>query len=255
VFKVQLAADGAGGVFAAWEHAGAGASLVRAQHVGSGGIAAWAGGGVVLCPGGAGQFSPHLVSDGAGGTIAVFEDYRSAARYDVYAQRLDASGVLAWGAGGAPVCTAAGAGVGEAWVVPGPNSAAIAVWDDFRGLPYESDLFATRLLGTGGMGPTAVPEPGRATGALALGTPYPQPARGRVTFRYRAANGGAGRLELFDLSGRRVRELEATLASGAEGTLTLALVDDAGAALPAGGYTARLSASGDVARVPVVILR
>ncbi len=256
VYKPQVLADGVGGAFAVWEHAtSTTASLVRAQKVASVGIANWTAGGIPVCPGGAGQYTPHLIPDGAGGIEMVFEDYRSGVRYDVYGQRLDGSGNLLWGSGGAAVCTAPGSGVGEALIVPGANASMIAAWDDFRALFFESDLSATRVLATGGMGPTAV-EPGRpvSSGTLALSAPYPQPARGAVTFHWHGAGGGAGRLELFDPGGRRVRSLDLPL-DAAEGAATLALTDDAGVPLPVGAYHARLRSPDGWTSVPVIVVR
>jgi len=37
-----------------------------------------------------------VVSDGAGGAIVTWQDYRSGAAYDIYAQRINGSGVVQW---------------------------------------------------------------------------------------------------------------------------------------------------------------
>ena len=47
-----------------------------------------------------------VVSDGSGGTIITWEDKRSGANYDIYAQRVDSSGIPQWTANGIAVCTA-----------------------------------------------------------------------------------------------------------------------------------------------------
>src|SRR6185436_2902719 len=41
------------------------------------------------------QYSPAIVSDGAGGAIITWYDFRSGA-YDIYAQRVSSSGVVQW---------------------------------------------------------------------------------------------------------------------------------------------------------------
>ena len=54
------------------------------------------------------QEQPVIVSDGAGGTIIAWQDYRSGTNTHVYAQRIDASGVARWTANGIDLCTAPG---------------------------------------------------------------------------------------------------------------------------------------------------
>ena len=54
-----------------------------------------------------GQNTPVAVSDGAGGIIVAWQDFRSGA-YDIYAQRISHAGVALWGEDGVAVCTAAG---------------------------------------------------------------------------------------------------------------------------------------------------
>ena len=42
------------------------------------------------------QNSPHMASDGSGGTIIAWADNRSGTRWDIYAQRVDANGNVMW---------------------------------------------------------------------------------------------------------------------------------------------------------------
>ena len=55
------------------------------------------------------QSNPQMISDGAGGSIIVWEDQRNGS-YDIYAQRRDANGSLVsgWGADGTVICGAPG---------------------------------------------------------------------------------------------------------------------------------------------------
>jgi hypothetical protein len=48
-----------------------------------------------------------IVSDNAGGAIIAWRDTRSV-NWDVYAQRVNASGVAQWTANGVPLCAATG---------------------------------------------------------------------------------------------------------------------------------------------------
>ena len=57
-----------------------------------------------VCAAPDGQFLPRAVSDGSGGTIVVWEDYRTGKDWDVYAQRIDARGARLWDGDGIPIC-------------------------------------------------------------------------------------------------------------------------------------------------------
>jgi len=85
-----------------------------------------------------------------------------------------------------------------------------------------------------------VPPP---TPGLALAFAGPNPARGeRLAFRFKLPDGGAGTLELFDVSGRIVRRAAVT---GASGQVDLSH----GRTLPPGLYWARLThAAGHIVR-------
>lgn len=76
-------------------------------------LAQWAldGASLTLVPGG--QYTPNVVSDGAGGAIVVWQDERNGAS-DVYAQRVNSKGAALWADNGVALCTAPGA----QWVLP-----------------------------------------------------------------------------------------------------------------------------------------
>src|SRR5207249_7598012 len=76
---------------------------IYAQHVLASGVVdpAWTAKGTVLCNAANDQDFPQIVSDGRGGAIVAWEDYRGG-KGDVYAQHVVASGVAdpAWTANG-----------------------------------------------------------------------------------------------------------------------------------------------------------
>ena len=51
-----------------------------------------------------GQFAPRGVSDGVGGTVVIWEDFRTGKDWDVYAQRLNSDGIPLWTENGVPIC-------------------------------------------------------------------------------------------------------------------------------------------------------
>ena len=51
-----------------------------------------------------GQFAPRGVSDGVGGAVVIWEDFRTGKDWDVYAQRLNSDGIPLWAEDGVPIC-------------------------------------------------------------------------------------------------------------------------------------------------------
>jgi len=96
-----IASDGSGGAIIAWEdyHAGD----IFAQRVDSSGTVKWAARGVGICEATGTQEFCHSVPDGSGGAIIAWCDLRSG--YDIYAQRVNASGIAQWTTDGVAICT------------------------------------------------------------------------------------------------------------------------------------------------------
>jgi hypothetical protein len=118
-----IVSDGAGGVIVAWSWDNTTSDIqASAQRFDANGNAMWTSGGVKLINNAGFRYMASMVSDGAGGAIAVMVDYRkdpdgnnynlfdpvtSALDSDIFAQRINGSGSLLWGAGGAVVCNEA----------------------------------------------------------------------------------------------------------------------------------------------------
>jgi hypothetical protein len=81
------------------------------------------------------QRRPAIASDCAGGAIIAWNDYRNGSFSDVYAQRVNASGVAQWGSNGVAICIAGSpppiSPIPPAIVSDGVGGA-IIVWHDFR---------------------------------------------------------------------------------------------------------------------------
>lgn len=148
--------DGAGGAIVAWYDLRSGTSAdIYAQHVSSTGVAngLWPVDGVALCTAPGEQYTPLLVSDGAGGAIAAWYDYRSGELADVYAARVLASGVPdpAWPTDGRALCVDPGDQVTPA-ISPDGDAGAWVTWMDYRG-GASSDVYAHHVLGSGAVDP------------------------------------------------------------------------------------------------------
>ncbi len=125
--------DGAGGAIIAWfKDDGGGYTDIYAQRVDAFGTPLWTSGGVAVCTVGGYQLYPRLVSDGAGGAIVTWHDYRDKTTYDIYAQRVDASGATRWTADGVAICTAADNQLYPTIVSDGAGGG-IITWYDRRG--------------------------------------------------------------------------------------------------------------------------
>ncbi|MGD1047795.1 MAG: FlgD immunoglobulin-like domain containing protein [Candidatus Krumholzibacteriaceae bacterium] len=75
------------------------------------------------------QYAPQITSDGGGGAIITWADNRSG-NYDIYAQRVDASGAVQWAANGVAICTATGDQYYPTIVSDGAGGA-IVTWEDY----------------------------------------------------------------------------------------------------------------------------
>jgi hypothetical protein len=94
-----IASDGAGGAIVAW--AGA-----RAQRVNASGVPQWTVNGVALSTTATGKAALSIVSDGAGGAIVAWLNFQSGS-WDVYAQRVNASGTPQWPDTAVAICAVA----------------------------------------------------------------------------------------------------------------------------------------------------
>lgn len=140
-----IAADGAGGAIIIWEDARTNYVDLYAQRINKNGELLWAKNGVLACGASGTQGAPEAVSDGAGGVIIVWQDFRRSYA-DIYAQRIDGGGNVLWDKWGVPVCSAQGH---ESFPVIVSNGAegAIVVWIDTRN--GNNDVFAQQLDGSG----------------------------------------------------------------------------------------------------------
>lgn len=119
-YDAYIVSDGAGGAIVAWSWDNTTSNIqASAQRFDGNGNALWTPGGVQLITNSGFRYLASMVSDGAGGAIAVMVDYRkdpagtnynlfdpvtSALDSDIYAQRIAGNGSLLWGTGGAVVC-------------------------------------------------------------------------------------------------------------------------------------------------------
>lgn len=105
--------------------------------------AVWTPDGVAACAAAAVQESPSLASLGADGVVLVWADRRSG-EYDIYAQRLDASGTAQWAANGVKVCDAEYDQQFPLAIADGSGGVIVA-WQDGRLGDDGMEIYAQRL--------------------------------------------------------------------------------------------------------------
>ncbi len=150
----KIISDGAGGAIVCWIDSRSGTAYwaVYAQRIDSSGVAQWTLNGVALNVIGD-AYGPGLVTDGAGGAIVVWHDFRNGNDDDIYARRVTASGTALWTYGGVPLCTAPGGQYSVHTISDGAGGA-VVTWKDDRdgaanGHIYEGDIYAQRINGSG----------------------------------------------------------------------------------------------------------
>jgi hypothetical protein len=146
----QITSDGSGGAIVTWQDFRSGPWEVYAQRIDSAGTPKWTANGVELRDAGVpnAAHSPQITSDGSGGAIVTWLDYRNGSQGEVYAQRIDSTGTPQWTANGVQL---RGTGVANNAYVPQITSdgsgGAIVTWQDDR--DGQADIYARRVDSSG----------------------------------------------------------------------------------------------------------
>ena len=141
--------DGSGGAIITWMDGRTGNDHVYAQRVNGSGNVQWTANGIAICEQGYYDRYPEIASDGSGGAIITWSDQRVFGAYDIYAQRINASGSVLWAAGGAVVCNSGGMQDNPVIVMDDLGGAVIAWTDTRNSASGESDIYAQRLNANG----------------------------------------------------------------------------------------------------------
>jgi len=150
----MIVSDGSGGAIITWHDVRGGSAYdIYAQRIDSLGNVLWTADGVPICTALYIQYDPTIVSDGSGGAIITWQDYRNGTDYDIYTQRVNVSGNIQWTVDGVPICTAANAQFYPTIVSDGSGGAVIT-WQDYRsGAGY--DIYTQRVDDSGNVQWTA----------------------------------------------------------------------------------------------------
>lgn len=156
----EIISDGAAGAIICWaDYRGPEAPDTYAQHILANGTPdpAWPVDGVAVCTAVDTQLFPQLVSDGAGGAILTWYDWRQGGgERDIYAHHVLSTGTVdpGWPLDGLAVSIAP-AGQWVPRLVSDGMNGAIITWYDSRLSPTTTDIFAQRVARFGYLGSPA----------------------------------------------------------------------------------------------------
>lgn len=159
---LRMMEDGKGGTFITWKdyRASNGLPDIYVQRMDSAGYPKWTGNGVVICDESHDQSTPAIVTDMRGGAIIAWSDWRSSIERDLYAQRIDSTGVVKWTVNGANVTNLSYREHSEKIVSDGKGGAIIVfekqvsgIWDIWA---QRLDSSGNKLWGAGGVAVTTV---------------------------------------------------------------------------------------------------
>lgn len=144
-----IASDGMGGAIIAWESFGT--QKVGMQRVDADGNILWTADGVTI-EDASGSGDIRVISDGAGGGIVTWVDFRDGL-WHPFVQRVDAGGSVLWTNNGVKLCNAAVGQLRNEIVSDGAGGA-IVTWQDIRG-GATYDIYAQSVDATGAVQWTA----------------------------------------------------------------------------------------------------
>jgi predicted lipoprotein with Yx(FWY)xxD motif len=144
----KMVSDGAGGAIITWQDSRmANNNDIYAQRINAEGMIIWTTDGIPICSDTMNQSEPQIISDGFGGAIITWTDFRNDSNYDIYAQRINGDGVVQWQTDGVPIHI----GARTQWwpaIVSDGSGGAIIMWDDVDALDSE-DIYAQKINAAG----------------------------------------------------------------------------------------------------------
>ncbi len=131
-YNVAITDDRNSGAIIAWEDGRNGQTDIYTQRINFNGEIQWQPNGVAICTAPSGQGCPAIISDGNGGAIITWFDYRNAwNNSDIYAQRINSNGLVQWATDGVVICEATGYQRNASLITDG-SGGAIITWADYR---------------------------------------------------------------------------------------------------------------------------
>ena len=141
----SMVGDGSGGAIITWEdnRNSSTGSDIYAQRINANGQVQWTSNGVPVCIDTLSQSLPQIVSDGSGGAIITWGDWRNGKYSQIYAQWINSTGVVQWPDNGIAVSGTTNQQI-DPQMISDESGGAFITWAERRdGIQY--DLYAQRL--------------------------------------------------------------------------------------------------------------
>jgi hypothetical protein len=148
----QLISDGSNGAIIVWSDGRVGSSSadIYAQRMSAAGVGLWTADGISVCGASSLQNIPQLASDGAGGAIIAWEDWRNFSQTDIYAQRVSFNGFTSWSSNGIVICSEPNlAHQSSTKIISDGSGGAILCWEDRRNFGSNVDIYAQKVNSSG----------------------------------------------------------------------------------------------------------
>jgi hypothetical protein len=249
-----LVDDNAGGAIITWQDYRSGAYDVYSQRINANGDIVWTSDGVPISALQNAQMEPSIISDGVGGAIITWRDFRDNGNQDVYAQRIDNNGTVQWTENGIAVCIATNDQY-TPFLTSDGNGGAIIAWWDFRAGPYsvDADIYAQQVSSNGQLG--VVTDAERDNSSLPesfhLNQNYPNPFNPSTKISWQSPVGSWQTIKLFDVLGREIETIvEGYFDAGSHSTLYIV-----NSSLPSGIYFYQLRAGNYVQTKKMIMLK
>ncbi len=142
-FTPYMVSDDAGGAIIAWTDHRSGNADIYAQHIDFAGGTDWYTDGVYVCYDAGTQLYHEIVSDGFGGAIILWTDWRYTNNYEIFGQHLDAGGTPHWFVNGENL-TSYPADQQTVKAIATSDGGIIAVWWDERDMSNPYKLYAQK---------------------------------------------------------------------------------------------------------------
>jgi hypothetical protein len=140
----KIVTDGSGGAIIAWVDNRDGNKDLYTQRINASGDTLWPALGVAVCTEPSYQIEAEIIPDGAGGAIVTWEDIRSG-NAAIYAQRVDAGGVVQWTTDGVLIGGSDTYGMFHPRFIPAGGGGAILTWRDGSFTSLFGTIFAQRI--------------------------------------------------------------------------------------------------------------
>jgi len=147
----KIVSDGSGGAIMTWEDIRNGNTdaSIYVQRINSSGVVQWTANGTIICDTTRNQDHSTIASDGSGGAIITWADFRDVGQlYDIYAQRINSSGDVQWTANGVAICNTTDAQYTPTIFSDGSGNA-IITWYDFRDGGANANIYAQKINSSG----------------------------------------------------------------------------------------------------------